>query len=36
VHSTFGRKIEKAVEMRNKGVPIAIVGKQHWVAQMGA
>lgn len=35
-HSTFGRKIEKAVEMRGKGVPIAIVGEEHWAGQMRA
>lgn len=35
-HSTFGRKIEKAVEMRQKGVPIAIIGEQHWVSQLRA
>lgn len=34
-HSTFGRKIEKAVEMRQKGLPISIVGEQHWVGQLG-
>jgi hypothetical protein len=33
-HSTFGRKIEKAVEMRSTGCPVAIVGEQHWVAQL--
>lgn len=34
IHSAFGRKIEKAVAMRDNGVPIAIVGEQHWVAQL--
>lgn len=29
-HSTFGRKIQKAVEYRDKGVPIRIVSEQHW------
>jgi hypothetical protein len=33
-HSAFGRKIEKAVDMRQKGIPIAIVGEQHWVAEL--
>lgn len=33
-HSTFGRKIEKAVEMRENGIPIAIVGEQHWVSHL--
>ncbi len=35
-HSAFGRKIEKAVTLRGKGLPIAIVGEQHWVAQLRA
>ncbi len=29
-HSSYGRKIEKAVEMREGGTPIAIVGEVHW------
>ena len=29
-HSTFGNKILKAVELRDGGVPIAIVSEQHW------
>jgi len=35
-HATFGRKIEKAVTLREKGLPIAIIGEQHWVAQLRA
>lgn len=34
--SAFGRKIEKAVELRAKGRPINIVGETHWVEQMTA
>lgn len=30
-HSSFGNKILKAVDMRDAGVPIAIVSEQHWV-----
>lgn len=30
IHSTYGRKIEKAVEMRASKVPIAIVSEAHW------
>ena len=30
-HSAYGRKIERAVEMKTQGVPIAIIGEQHWV-----
>jgi hypothetical protein len=36
MHSAFGRKIEKAVEMRSEGKPIGIVGEAHWVEQMKA
>jgi hypothetical protein len=35
-HSTFGRKIEKAVTLRDRGRRIAIVGEQHWVGQLRA
>ena len=31
VHSSYGRKIEKAVEMKKKSLPISIIGEQHWV-----
>ena len=31
IHSTHGRKIEKAVEMREEGFPIRIVSESHWV-----
>ena len=30
LHSSFGHKIMKACEMRDTGVPIAIVGEDHW------
>ena len=29
-HSSFGNKILKAVDMRDEGVPIAIVSEEHW------
>jgi len=29
-HSAFGTKIIKAVDMREDGIPIAIVSEQHW------
>jgi NAD-dependent DNA ligase len=32
--SAFGRKIERAVEMRSEGRPINIVGEAHWTEQM--
>ena len=31
VHSSFGRKIEKAVQYREKGTGICIVSEQHWI-----
>jgi hypothetical protein len=31
-HSTYGAKIEKAVAYRTKGVPLAIVGEDHWAS----
>jgi len=30
IHSTHGRKIEKAVEFRDAGAPISIVCEKHW------
>jgi hypothetical protein len=36
VHSAFGRKIEKAVKYRSAGYPIAIIGEDHWAAQLPA
>ena len=32
-HETYGRKIEKAVEYRAVGCPIAIITEAHWVNQ---
>lgn len=34
-HSSFGDKIIKACEMRDRGVPIAIVSEEHWTASLG-
>lgn len=34
--SAFGRKIEKAVDLRTAGKPINIVGEAHWIEQMRA
>lgn len=33
-HSTFGRSIEKAVELQDNGKGIAIVSEEHWVDQL--
>jgi len=30
MHSTHGRKIEAAVEAREKGLPVAVVPEEHW------
>jgi hypothetical protein len=35
-HTSFGRKIEKAVEYRDKGVPLAIVAEDHWASGLAA
>lgn len=34
VHTSFGRKIEKAVGYRDSGVPLAIVGEDHWAESL--
>jgi hypothetical protein len=34
IHTSFGRKIEKAVEYRTNGVPLAIVAEEHWAASI--
>ncbi len=34
-HETFGRKIEKAMEYRDSGVPLAIVTEEHWLRSAG-
>lgn len=31
IHSTHGRKIEKAMELRDAGQPLAIVSEKHWI-----
>ncbi len=31
IHSTHGRKIEKAVNLRSTGVPISIICEEYWV-----
>ena len=33
-HSSFGTKIIKAVDMREDGVPIAIVCEDHWAGHL--
>jgi NAD-dependent DNA ligase len=31
IHSSYGRKIEKAMEMKQKGHHIKIISESHWV-----
>lgn len=31
IHSNSGRKIERAIELREEGVPIALISEQHWL-----
>lgn len=33
-HASFGHKILKAAEMRESGVPIALVSEQHWIRHL--
>jgi NAD-dependent DNA ligase len=33
-HTSFGRSIERAIELRDKGNPIAIISEEHWVNSM--
>lgn len=30
IHETFGRKIEKALNYREDGIPLAIISEEHW------
>jgi hypothetical protein len=32
VHSSYGRKIEKTLELRASGTPIKIIGERHWIS----
>jgi len=32
IHSTHGRKIEKAIELCNDNRPIAIISEEHWIS----
>ncbi len=33
-HSSYGRKIEKAVKFRDEGLPINIINETHWVSAL--
>ena len=34
-HESFGRKIEKAMEYRDSGLPVSIVTEEHWLNECG-
>ncbi|MFT6901617.1 MAG: NAD-dependent DNA ligase [Colwellia sp.] len=34
-HETFGRKIEKAIEYRDSGMPLIIITEEHWANEAG-
>jgi len=34
IHASFGRKIERAVEYREKGYPLAIVAEEHFLKSL--
>ena len=34
-HSSFGRKIQKAIEIQREGKRLVIVAEDHWVSQLG-
>jgi hypothetical protein len=34
-HSSFGRKIEEAVELRSQGRPLSVLPEAHWRASLG-
>jgi hypothetical protein len=33
-HTSFGRKIEGVVKLKEKGLPVCIVGEQHWAVHL--
>ena len=35
IHSSHGRKIEKAVKYRSAGIPLSIVSEEHWQRFVG-
>ncbi|QDH70867.1 BRCT domain-containing protein [Marilutibacter alkalisoli] len=34
VHSSYGRKIEKAVQLRDEGLPVSIISEAHWASHL--
>lgn len=35
VHTSFGRSIERAMELKNQGYPLGIISEEHWVNALG-
>lgn len=35
LHSTHGLKIKKAVDLRDAGIPLKIIGEEHWFNSLG-
>lgn len=35
IHESYGRKIEKAMQYRDQGIPISIVTEEHWINESG-
>lgn len=35
IHESYGRKIEKAMQYRDEGVPITIITEEHWINEGG-
>lgn len=35
-HTSYGRKIQRAVDLRGRGIPLRIVGEDHWVQALTA
>jgi NAD-dependent DNA ligase len=33
IHESFGRKIEKAMQYRDSGLPIKIITEEHWLTE---
>jgi NAD-dependent DNA ligase len=35
IHESYGRKIEKAMQYREEGIPITIITEEHWINEGG-
>jgi hypothetical protein len=35
IHLSYGRKIEKAMDMKSKNIPLKIIEELHWVDALG-